>query len=152
MASIWTFCLFFGVWGMLMLEPHPSRDELEVFKGTVVEYHYEAAVTKYGGAKYIYVSTETDFLKFGVYSGQNDIIEGKPVVVRAKGSVAWELEQNGRVIYTLEKAVAINERMDKFNRPMIFLSVAVGIVLTPFWFINRRKNRGKKRTKVRTLF
>ncbi|KZX85440.1 hypothetical protein A3715_03710 [Oleiphilus sp. HI0009] len=141
-------CLFLGVLGLFAFEPYPNYDELKVVNGTVAEYHWQSSGSWRGGSKYIYVSTDSDFLKFIVFSGKNAIVEGERITVRSHENVAWELEQNGRLLYSLEQTIAYHEKMAKFTKPMVFVSLVAGVFLTPLWFINRRKNRAK----VRSLF
>jgi hypothetical protein len=143
------FCLLLGIPGLFVFQPYPSYDELKVVKGVVTEYHWQLSGSwRSGGSKYIYVSTDTDFLKFTVFSGKNAIVEGERIIVRSHENVAWELEQNDRVIYSHEHIIAYHEKMAKFTKPMVVMSVLAGVFLTPLWVKNRRKNRAK----IRSLF
>jgi hypothetical protein len=142
-------CLLLGIPGLFLFQPYPSYDELKVVKGVVTEYHWQPSGSwRSGGSKYIYVSTDTDFLKFGVSTGKNAIVVGAPIIVRIRGKEAWELEQNDRVIYTYEQTVSDADRINKWMKPTVVMSVLVGVFLTPLWVKNRRKNRSK----IRSLF
>lgn len=146
--SLGPVCLILGVLGLFVFQPYPSYDELKVVKGTVAEYHWQSSGSWRGGSKYIYVSTDSDFLKFGVSTGKNAIVEGEPIIIRARGNEAWELEQNDRVLYTYEQTVSDADRINKWLKPTVVMSVMAGVFLTPLWFRNWRRNR----VKVRSLF
>ena len=146
--SLGPVCLIFGVLGLFAFEPYPSYEELKVVKGTVAEYHWQSSGSWRGGSKYIFVSTDSDFLKFIVRTGKNAIAVDEPITVKAWKKVAWELEQNGRVIYSYEQEVSQADRVTKWLKPMVFMSLVAGVFLTPLWFRNWRRNRAK----VRSLF
>ena len=142
-------CLLLGIPGLFVFQPYPSYDELKVVKGVVTEYHWQLSGSwRSGGSKYIYVSTDTDFLKFIVRTGKNAIVVGEPITIRARKKVAWEIEQNGRVIHTYEQSVSRNDGINKWLKPTVVMSVLAGVFLTPLWVKNRRKNRSK----IRSLF
>jgi hypothetical protein len=137
--SVGPFLLVLSIFALIYDDAPPSDvNKLVVVSGTVLDFH--ESNYKFGSSKLIDVVTDDNVSTLKVFSDKNNIKVGEEIVAKVESGwqadIAWELEQNNKLIYSFDEIAPHYRKMDNFSKPLAILAFIFGVLISPFWLIS----------------